>query len=89
MSKHTPGPWKVIPSIHGDRYACVQYGYDENYTSLELLPFDAMLTAAAPKLLSALIHVEQAYTNRHSPQHRSAALCIARAAITEATGESQ
>jgi hypothetical protein len=54
---HTPGPWKVIPSPHGPKYACVQYGADDSYTSLEMLPADAQLTAAAPALLEALLHV--------------------------------
>jgi hypothetical protein len=50
--EHTPGPWKVIPSPHGKDYRCVQYGKDKTYTSLEMLPMDAALTAAAPDLLA-------------------------------------
>lgn len=52
--RHTPGPWIVIPSGHGHptEYLCVQYGADERYTSLEMLPLDAHLTAAAPDLLA-------------------------------------
>lgn len=54
MNKHTPGPWKVIPSPHGKKYRCVQYGTDDTYASLEMLPADARLTAAAPDLLQLL-----------------------------------
>lgn len=54
VSKHTPGPWKTIPSPHGRKYRCVQFGTDETYTSLEMLPADARLVAAAPDLLAAL-----------------------------------
>ena len=53
-TKHTPGPWKVIKSPHGNEYRCVQYGKDDSYTSLEMLPADARLCAAAPELLSLL-----------------------------------
>lgn len=51
---HTPEPWTVRESIHGPRYAVVQMGDDENYTTLELEPADARLIAAAPKMLDAL-----------------------------------
>jgi hypothetical protein len=43
----------VILSPHGPQYKCVQYGKDDAYTSLEMLPADARLTAAAPDLLAA------------------------------------
>jgi hypothetical protein len=53
---HTPGPWKVIPPGHGHAtgYQCVQFGADDTYTSLEMLPADARLCAAAPDLLEVL-----------------------------------
>ena len=51
---HTPGPWKVIRSPHGNDYRCVQLGADEMYTTLEMLPADARLIAASPDLLQAL-----------------------------------
>lgn len=53
-TEHTPGPWKTIKSPHGPKYRCVQFGADEMYTSLEMLPADARLCAAAPELLQAL-----------------------------------
>jgi hypothetical protein len=37
----------------------------------------------ADALLSELIHLEQAYSNRHSPQYRAAALQAARCVIEE------
>lgn len=36
------------------------------------------------KLLATLLAVEQAYSNRHSPQHRAACLAEARAVIAQA-----
>lgn len=38
-------------------------------------------------VLSALIHLEQSYSNAHSPQHRQAALMNARAVIARAKGK--
>lgn len=51
----TPGPWKVVKPAHGHKteYLCVQIGEDESYTTLELLPADAILIAQAPKFLGA------------------------------------
>lgn len=51
--RHTPGPWKTIPSPHGRKYLCVQLGADEMYTTLEMLPANARLIAAAPDFLDA------------------------------------
>ena len=42
---------------------------------------------AGPRLFAALLHLEQAYSNKHSPQHREAALNEARALLRE-LGES-
>ena len=47
---------------------------------------DARVRDAAPILLSALIALEQAYSNKHSPQHRAACLAQAQAAIAKAGG---
>ncbi len=52
--QHTPGPWHAKPSMHGKKYKYVQIGKDESYTTLEVLPADARLIAAAPDLLEAL-----------------------------------
>lgn len=79
MAKYTPGPWKVIKSPHGPKYKCVQYGADESYTSLEMLPADARLVAAAPELLEALkavVSVADRATDEFD---------LARAAIAKAT----
>jgi hypothetical protein len=54
LSGHTPGPWKVRKSIHGNEYRHVQIGKDETYTTLDVLPADARLIAAAPDLLREL-----------------------------------
>jgi hypothetical protein len=53
MSKHTPGPWKVVPHYCQGQYLCVEIGDDGNYTSEAFLPADAHLIAAAPDLLEA------------------------------------
>jgi hypothetical protein len=45
------------------------------------LQANARLIAAAPELYDALITLEQAYSNKHSPQHRAACLAQARAAL--------
>lgn len=58
---HTAGPWKVIPSPHGPKYACVQIGKDDMYTTLEMLPADAKLIAAAPDMAAALQGIIDAY----------------------------
>ena len=54
---HTAGPWKTIRPGHGApgsrKFSCVQIGADEAYTTLEMLPDDARLIAAAPELLDA------------------------------------
>jgi uncharacterized protein (TIGR02453 family) len=47
----------------------------------------AHLLAAAPELRSALEAMEQAYSNKHSQQHRAACLAEARAALAKALGE--
>lgn len=79
-SKHTPGPWKVIPSPYGPQYKCVQYGKDDRYTSLEMLPADARLVAAAPDLLESLQAVLKIADRKHD------AFDAAHAAIAKATG---
>lgn len=52
---HTPGPWKTIKPGHGlkTEYLSVQVGSNEMYSTLEMLPADARLVAAAPDLLEA------------------------------------
>jgi hypothetical protein len=56
MAEHTPGPWQTVTPMHGHptEYLCVQLGADEKYSTLEMLPADAKLVAAAPDLLYAL-----------------------------------
>ena len=57
MSQHTPGRWTAKPSVHGNEYRYVQIGADESYTTLEVLPADANLIAAAPDMLAVLQHL--------------------------------
>ena len=57
MSKHTPGPWKIVPSWHdwivegpnGEEIIWQDGNYDTPTISIE----DASLIAAAPELLEA------------------------------------
>jgi hypothetical protein len=71
-AKHTPGPWKVRASPHGKRYACVQIGRDEAYTTLELEPADARLIAAAPELLEALKAIrDHTFVDAEGPELRA------------------
>ena len=57
----TPGPWAVVPSIHGSEYLCVQIGSDKMYTTTEILPADARLIAAAPDLFATLTALLRLY----------------------------
>jgi hypothetical protein len=45
----------------------------------------AQLRDANARLLAILLHLEQAYSNKHSPQHRAAALAEARGVIHSTT----
>ena len=82
----TPGPWKVIASPHGRGYRCVQIGTDESYTTLEMLPGDARLIAAAPELFDAL---EQFAILGHGKCTIGKPLAeMARAALAKARGQS-
>lgn len=57
MSKHTPGPWRVIPPYSGGHYA-VQRGREGGFIvkglGADRGEADARLIAAAPELLAAL-----------------------------------
>lgn len=81
---NTPGPWKVIPSPHGDKYRCVQIGADEMYTTLEMLPADADLIAAAPDLLEACQLAYNAYGCGSAK--KQAALTACKKALQKARG---
>lgn len=96
--RHTPGPWHVDPDprpdmewnnhIYGADGMAVCFMAHSDGKDDERDEANARLIAAAPDLLSALEAVEQAYSNRHSPQHRTACLMQAQAAIKKAKGES-
>jgi hypothetical protein len=85
MSKHTPGPWKIVPSWHdwivegpnGEEIIWQDGNYNTPTISIE----DARLIAAAPDLLEALKEVyDWCYPTD------SAWAIKARAAIAKATG---
>ena len=86
--EHTSGPWKrrsipghlfEITDLLNNPVIRIRGGM---MPTLE----DARLLESAPDLLSALEHLEQAYSNKHSPQHRAAAIANARGIIARAKG---
>jgi hypothetical protein len=85
MSKHTPGPWTVLPGItSGDIITPMG-----RVASCVVLTTDANLIAAAPDMLEALEAVE-AWWNAHGIEgdHRTDAFCtLARNAIKKARGQ--
>ena len=92
MSKHTPGPWKIVGIFEwkddqGVRLAQIEYLYVisaiEDRSLLGTVQADARLIAAAPDLLEAL--EELLGWETHAPQD---AIDAARAAVRKATGES-
>ncbi|WP_051439464.1 hypothetical protein [Bordetella petrii] len=90
-TKHTPGPWMVLPSVvptqfailteHGVRQdVAVTYGFD--HTPREA---NARLIAAAPELLEALEEFVHPYSSETLTEGER--LEKARAAIAKAKGE--
>lgn len=91
MSKHTPGPWKVIPVKTG-YYIDSRCGpvadtmdFDDEYGSIES-EANARLIAAAPDLLEAARALLD-LAERHGWLH--VAVNAARAAIAKAEGEEE
>lgn len=87
MSGHTPGPWRAVRSPHGKRYQCVQIGADDTYTTLEVLPADARLMAAAPDLLAALRGLLGKGAWRDGTMDHISGVKAARLALDKATGK--
>ena len=100
MSKHTPGPWKVVSSYERDDaqfpVAQIEYLYVisaiEDRSLLGTVQADARLIAAAPDLLEALSElveiVQDAIDQRSAKYLDSFTLQPAISAIKKATGES-
>lgn len=94
MSEHTRGPWIAecvgVSSAGPDGVDVFEIQTADGYRRLaeHVGEADAKLISAAPDLLSALVSLEQAYSNSHSPQHRAACLSEAQAAIAKARGQS-
>jgi hypothetical protein len=89
MSKHTPGPWKTVKPMHGHKtkYLCVQVGEDEAYSTLEMLPADAKLVAAAPDLLEALQLAKATIERLNRHNSANGTLDVIRAALSKADGK--
>lgn len=90
-TKHTPGPWRTVPSTAGGgtvRLDVVSDGaeFSPSYVGGDMLPEDARLIAVAPELLAALKAIKR--KTDESRDFRSAAACaaIAQAALVKATG---
>ena len=93
MSKHTPGPWRVVKH---DKLVVVD---DERMTIMCNFPYslsveqnmaDARLIAAAPELLEALQSIAECCDEDHAARDYASRQTeirgIARAAIRKATG---
>lgn len=94
MSKHTPGPWIVDnTTLRGSinrlaeprRHIALASDYQKTKQCFEENQANAILIAAAPDLLEALIGMVEAYEYEASPENP--ALLAAKAAILKATGE--
>jgi hypothetical protein len=70
MTKHTPGPWKMIDSCgeisvaqqDSEMPVCCFSGRGDDDTDTQLIP-DAKLISAAPELLAACIRVKERFDN--------------------------
>lgn len=98
MTKHTPGPWVVIPSTPQDGVNCwwvhSATGVDIAIVNGPQNPeteADARLIAAAPELLEALQHILRCIPIGGLAQihHNSSTWEQIDAAITKALGESE
>jgi hypothetical protein len=94
----TPLPFRVETGDGHSGLDLVGYGMDresgeciaisqsvDGREALERLDFEYIAHAANayPKLVAALLHLEQAYSNKHSPQHRAHALGEAASILRE------
>ena len=93
MSKHTPGPWRVVDGhypcmkeIEGPsfRVTVVMWATDLDFNDYLVRSADANLIAAAPDLLEALTSLE--LISGIAAPHDDPARVAARAAITKARG---
>ena len=89
MSKHTPGPWKIVDAWN---YYMVEGQNDEEiiwqdgpYQTPTINKANACLIAAAPDLLKALEEISLCSQNSMSSKDECGR--IARAAIAKAKGE--
>ena len=87
-TKHTPGPWKLVPNDRNIVAVNIKPHADGGYTWNEICNVsnaDAALIAAAPEMLNALKHVlrdlEEAGVNADQPQLR-----VVQSAIDKAEG---
>lgn len=86
MSKHTPGPWRVVEhswsdtGIYSDKHHIAHLSIEgvateRNQSELEAsMGANAKLIAAAPDLLEALVHIKEYWNGGRSEQAMSDAL---------------
>ena len=90
MSKHTPGPWKIVregssepsPAIILAKYLRVIVDHGEDFGDPS---HDARLIAAAPDLLALAVSVAEHFTDTDAPLGIQARTAIARAEGKAAT----
>lgn len=91
MNKHTPGPWFCGRALRGGQECIIGDGdsvvafMPDRTIGCSFIREDAILIAAAPKLLEALIALE-AYV-RDTAHHNAPQAAHARSVIAKATGE--
>lgn len=95
--KHTPGPWSVgdRPAgewwhiYAGNQSICTAHATSKKHAPVcaEMFRANAILIAAAPELLKALINLER--TAGLPAMHDDPVRVAARAAIAKATGEQE
>ncbi len=92
MSKHTPGPWKSVPTAAHTHWADIvdERGYvvaqSQNLYGSEVAIDTARLIAAAPDLLAACKALLAAYDAAEAAGHGTILKDTARAAIAKAEG---
>ena len=95
MSKHTPGPWKIVGTIYTSikeisgpsfKVSAVLWATDLNEKDFQKRMADMCLIAAAPDLLEALCYLYETNTGKTYEEWLEA-MSVAEAAIAKAKGE--
>ena len=90
MSKHTPGPWRVLRMVEPIGYAEFQVAWSDDgelVCDVVYEEADARLIAFAPELLVALKNMVSLASPYFTDGPQRVAISEARAAIAKAEGE--